>query len=57
MSVDGLFGTVDCPDPLTFCNTVGKQYCPRGCMGRGTCVDNKCVCNPGFKGIDCGLFE
>jgi hypothetical protein len=53
-SVDGLFGTVDCPDPLTFCSTIGKKYCPRGCMGRGTCVNNKCKCKPGFTGIDCG---
>lgn len=55
LTVTGYAGTIDCPDPLTFCNTVGKKYCPRNCMGRGNCVDNKCVCNKGFKGIDCGL--
>jgi leishmanolysin len=55
-AIDGYYGTVDCPDPLTFCNTVGKQYCPRNCMGRGTCVDHKCHCNDGFTGIDCGLY-
>jgi leishmanolysin len=54
-SIDGYYGTVDCPDPLAFCNGPGKQYCPRGCMGRGSCVNNKCVCNSGFSGVDCAL--
>jgi len=54
-SVDGYYGTINCPDPLTFCNTVGKKYCPRNCMNRGKCINNKCVCNSGFTGIDCGL--
>jgi len=54
-TIDGFYGAIDCPDPTTFCNTVAKPYCPRNCMGRGTCVDNKCKCNKGFTGIDCGL--
>jgi len=54
-TIDGFYGSIDCPDPTTFCSTVAKQYCPRGCMGRGTCENNKCVCNKGFTGIDCGL--
>jgi len=55
VSVSGYKGSINCPDPLAFCNGAGKQFCPRGCMGRGTCVNNKCVCNKGFKGTDCGL--
>jgi len=55
MTVKGYNGLVDCPDPLTFCNTAGKLYCPRNCMGRGTCVNNKCVCNKGSSGVDCGV--
>jgi len=54
-TIDGYYGSVDCPDPLTFCSTVGKKYCPRNCMGRGSCVSGKCQCNSGFTGIDCGL--
>jgi len=54
-SVDGYFGVVNCPDPLTFCNTVGLKYCPRNCMNRGSCVNNQCVCDSGYNGIDCGL--
>jgi leishmanolysin len=54
-TINGYYGSIDCPDPLAFCNTVGKQYCPRNCMGRGTCVDNKCQCRSGFTGVDCGL--
>jgi len=56
LSVDGYYGSINCPDPLTFCNTVGKKYCPRQCMGRGECVDNKCQCNSGFTGIDCAML-
>jgi len=55
LSVSGYYGTINCPDPLTFCNTIGKKYCPRGCMGRGKCVNNKCQCNTGFTGVDCAL--
>jgi hypothetical protein len=55
LSVDGYYGYINCPDPLTYCNTVGKKYCPRGCMGRGECVNNKCECFPGFTGVDCGV--
>jgi len=54
-SVDGYYGNVHCPDPLTFCNTVGLRYCPRNCMNRGRCVNNQCVCDSGYYGIDCGL--
>jgi hypothetical protein len=55
MTIDGYYGTVNCPDPLTFCNTVGVKYCPRNCMGRGTCVNGTCRCNSGYSGIDCAL--
>jgi len=55
VSVDGYYGTIDCPDPLTFCNTVGVEYCPRNCMNRGQCINNVCQCEPGYKGVDCGL--
>jgi hypothetical protein len=55
LTVSGYYGSIDCPDPLTFCSTIGVVYCPRNCMGRGTCVNNKCVCNTGFTGIDCAL--
>jgi leishmanolysin len=54
-TIDGYYGAVDCPDPLTFCNGPGKQYCPRNCMGRGSCVNNKCQCKSGYSGVDCAL--
>jgi len=53
MSVSGYKGYIKCPDPLTFCSTVGAKVCPRGCMGRGSCVDGKCVCRSGHSGKDC----
>jgi len=55
ISVSGYNGKLNCPDPLTFCNTVGKKYCPRGCLGRGKCVNNVCQCNAGYSGVDCAL--
>jgi leishmanolysin len=54
-TVDGYYGVVDCPDPLTFCNQAGKKYCPRGCMGRGDCVNGRCQCYSGFRGVDCAF--
>jgi hypothetical protein len=50
------YGSIICPDIEHHCTRGGGvQYCPRGCMGRGTCTDNKCVCNSGYKGYDCSL--
>jgi len=54
VAVQGYKGSIECPDPLSFCKTIGKKYCPRNCMGRGQCKNSKCVCNKGFKGADCG---
>ena len=55
LSVSGLTGALNCPDPVKFCNSVGAPTCPRNCTGRGTCVNGKCTCNTGFKGTDCGF--
>jgi len=55
MPVTGYEGTINCPDPLTFCQTAGLADCPRNCMGRGSCENNQCSCYSGFTGIDCGL--
>jgi len=54
-SMDGYYGTINCPDPVTFCSTIGKKTCPLNCAGRGTCVDGACQCDSGYKGIDCAL--
>ena len=56
MSVPGYKGYITCLDPLTFCSTIGAKVCPRGCMGRGDCVQGKCVCDKGFTGKDCALI-
>jgi len=53
VTVPGFSGSMDCPDPLAFCSVVDEKSCPRGCTGRGKCVDGKCQCNQGFKGFDC----
>jgi hypothetical protein len=55
INVSGYSGTIECPNPAEFCTTVGIKYCPRGCLGRGTCgSDAKCKCNVGWTGNDCG---
>jgi len=54
-TIDGYYGSINCPDPETFCDTVGKKYCPKNCMGRGSCVNGHCQCNSGYTGIDCAL--
>jgi len=53
--IDGYYGVINCPDPQTFCSTIGKKYCPRNCMGRGTCNSGRCECNNGFTGVDCAI--
>jgi len=55
ISVPGYKGTINCPNPASWCATVGTKNCLRGCMGRGTCNNGKCQCRSGYKGIDCGL--
>lgn len=55
VTIPGYFGSFECPDPLYFCQTSGRSFCPRNCMGRGYCQNGKCVCYKGFKGTDCGL--
>jgi len=55
ISISGYQGYINCPDPVKFCNTVGQSYCPRNCMGRGSCVSGQCVCDSGFQGTDCGF--
>jgi len=57
LSVNGYNGKLNCPDPLNFCSTVGKSYCPQNCMGRGRCVSNTCVCKSEYKGIDCSMNQ
>jgi hypothetical protein len=54
-TVSGYYGSINCPDPQTFCEGPGKKYCPRNCMGRGTCVNGTCECRSGYKGTDCAL--
>ncbi len=54
-SVDGYAGTFDCPDPNAYCQTYGTDFCPRGCMGRGNCVENVCQCDEGWGGADCSV--
>ena len=57
LKISGFSGYFQCPDPETFCETVGLSYCRLGCSGRGTCVDDECVCNDGYTGIDCAMNE
>jgi hypothetical protein len=55
-TVPGYLGNLDCPDPNEFCTTVGADYCPRGCTGKGICQSNgKCQCQDGWRGIDCSI--
>jgi leishmanolysin len=53
ISVKGYSGSLNCPDPNTYCSTVGKPACRRGCMGKGTCAGGVCKCFAGWGGNDC----
>jgi len=55
VKISGYSGSVDCPDPNEFCTGVGKKTCKRGCMGNGDCSNGKCICNSGWRGLDCGI--
>jgi len=55
VTISGYRGAVNCPDPLSFCSTIGKPTCPRNCMGQGKCVNGKCQCNKGYRGTDCAF--
>jgi len=57
LTVQGYNGFLNCPDPLTFCSTIGKPTCLKNCFGRGTCVNGRCECNKGFEGVDCGFVK
>lgn len=56
---NGYTGVFPCPDPNEFCNNQHPPYCPRACTGNGECKkftnqnNYKCICNPGWFGIDC----
>lgn len=54
-TVAGYAGTIECPDPVQWCSTIGQKVCPRGCMGRGDCIGGVCSCYNGFRGEDCAL--
>jgi len=53
VSIEGYNGQLDCPDPNEFCARANPSFCEKGCSGRGTCVNNKCECPPGWGGVDC----
>jgi hypothetical protein len=35
--------------------TAGYWLCPNNCMGRGSCRDGQCECQPGYTYFDCSL--
>jgi len=53
--VSGYGGVLNCPDPNTYCSTVGRPACRRGCMGKGTCAGGVCSCYSGWGGSDCSV--
>jgi hypothetical protein len=57
VSVKGYHGVIDCPNPNTFCNEIGKKYCKRGCMGKGVCNQSTgvCACEKGWGSTDCSM--
>lgn len=55
ISISGLSGQLNCPDPTEYCEKATPSRCFRGCSGRGTCNTNVCSCPDGWTGIDCGV--
>jgi leishmanolysin-like peptidase len=50
-SVKGYRGTITCPNVSDIC----FNDCPNQCSGLGRCVDQNCVCAPGWEGPDCSF--
>jgi len=61
-TIDGAVGLCTrgdlCIEPLEVCGSAPINYqpppCPDSCSGHGTCVNQQCVCDSGWKGINCG---
>jgi len=50
----GYTGTLSCPDPEEFCGQVMVEgFCRRKCSGRGSCINQECICVEGWSGFDC----
>ena len=43
------------PNPSPDPNPHPNQVCANGCGGHGTCVNQACVCEPGWGGADCAM--
>ncbi|XP_019896374.2 tenascin isoform X2 [Esox lucius] len=39
------------------CASCSKGLCPKDCSGNGKCEKGKCVCLPGFLGLDCSASD
>ena len=37
------------------CNISDSSFCMNGCTGRGRCINQFCLCEPGWFGVDCSL--
>lgn len=55
ITIPGLLGHLECPEPQEFCEKADPVYCEKGCSGRGKCVNKQCICPIGWGGADCGL--
>lgn len=34
---------------------INFMQCPNSCSGNGLCMNGRCVCSPGMRGVDCSL--